>query len=153
MHYQFSRPTPMPPITGIRANHGDLYGDIFFFDYILIDLNTNCVIEERKFEQYITNRAHIYRGTVQVVRDYAEDHIWLSMFIKLTCVEWLAFCSFTILATGCIVMLFEHFNLYFFNQLDDGSLYRSLMDIFCVTPITLNLFIIALHLYKYTLKR
>src|SRR5699024_9760712 len=62
MHLLIGRISEMPKISGIAANHNDKFGSIFLYEYVLVDLSDDSVLEIRKFNTYLTNRRTIYRG-------------------------------------------------------------------------------------------
>ncbi|KAJ6219669.1 hypothetical protein RDWZM_005481 [Blomia tropicalis] len=62
MHYLVGRLTALPPVTGIRAYHSEHAGTIFFYDYKIIDLMNDVIIEDMFIMDHITNKHQIFRG-------------------------------------------------------------------------------------------
>ena len=133
----------MSLINGIRASHGDKKGNIFLYDYVLIDMNEDTVLEERIFMQFITNKPAIFRGRIAQLSNSTkaelQDSNRTNFLVEWTRTELVIIFCWLIMTSGGMVMFLEYFNGYFVCQKDDGSLFRSLFDILFVTPITLML--------------
>ena len=154
MNLLISMVRPIKSINGIRANHNDLKGFIFLYDYVLIDLNTENVMEICQINQYITNRSTIYRGKMFRKKEIENNPDLLIPLIPViwTRIELIIVGSLVAISDALFVMLCEYFNLYLFNYDQDGSLYRSFQDIFLASIFGTFLSFYLVLIYKHYLK-
>ncbi len=143
-------------ISGIRVSHGDPFGSIFLYEYVLVNAADDAIIEVRRFNTYITRRHVIYRGVP--VEDFDDRNEAEGMNfpelpqVLLTSFEALVIVSLVIILAGSLVMAFEYYNWYPVNQQQDGSLFRSLLDVLFITVILSPLGMIVL-IFKFYIKK
>ncbi|KAI2799853.1 hypothetical protein BLOT_014281 [Blomia tropicalis] len=155
MHCLIGRISPMPKINGIRAYHGDRDGTIFLYEYVLFDLIEENVIEITSYHEYLTNQPKTYRGTPLTNEDGEEVGLYPELpLMEWTNIELVIFSFFILMANGSMVMLLEYYNIYPAKIKDQqGSLYRSLLDVLIsLIPCVFLLGIVTLT-YKYCIKR
>ena len=163
MHYLVGRLTALPPVTGIRAYHSEHAGTIFFYDYKIIDLMNDVIIEDMFIMDHITNKHQIFRGFQSSkieepkIEPMADQQVnkkneTNSNLNEWTFIELLIIFMFIVISIGWFILMFEYFNWYFINEKDDGSLFRSLMDILFVCPIMFWILAIIIFIYKKRIK-
>ena len=151
------RISPLPDITGIRINHNDTHGTIFLYEFVIKDLlDDDKVIEIRKFNTYLTNRKTIYRGTTW---NGGDDDDQADYYPDLPVLEWtylelITISVFMVMLVNFAVMLIDYFNWYPNSMAQqDGSLYRSLLDVaYVILPSIILLAMVTLT-FKYYIKR
>ena len=128
-----------------------------FFDYILVNLEDGHLIDERQFNKMITNKPTVFCGikpTLEFeVLTKNEDEKKLEPFLQWNYSEIIIFVWLITMFIGVITLIFEYYNFYSFNRHDEGSLFRSLMDIFTITPLGFVLLTFIIYLYKYKIKK
>lgn len=141
-------------ISSVALNHGSRRGSIFLFDYILKDLSDDSVIQVVSFNTYLTNRRVIYRGQPWTEGEDDNDDYYPEVpVLELTLAETVHISTFIVLASGCAVVLVERYNLYYGSiSREDGSLFRSLMDILYLSPCFLLMLSLIVMSYKYYFK-
>ena len=159
MHCLIGRVTPMPPISYIRISHGDKNGSIFLYEYILISLPEEQIMEVRRFNTYLTNKATDYKG--KVVTDTVQGGEFCSFpiipQIKWTTIELAIISSVIIMFTGSVVLIIEYYNNLYIIIADDnlqqeGSMWRTLLDVIYVSPLALLLLVVLSIPYKFFMK-
>lgn len=146
----------MPPIAGLRLNHGRSKGSIFLYESILIDMTNNSVVEVHRFNTFITDKPTVFRGVTCNPNNLDPfDGLNLLELPKLdwTPSEYGIISSFFIMITGSVVLVFEYFNIFPINQEQEGSLFRSALSVSFTLLIVLPLFAATTLFYKFFLKR
>lgn len=144
----------MPPIYAIRANHNDPNNNfIFFYEWVLMDLKDNSIIEKKVVCEYIENKQKPFFGK-ECHKDGNDVGLYPELpVMEITRIEFVMITAFILLLIGALVMVFEFYNLYFICVDENGSLYRSFQDIMFISPIVLIVLLGTILLYKYYIKR
>ena len=158
MYYLFGCITPVPTIGGIEAHHNQGMEYIFFYEYTLIDLEDDSVIERGRINQYITNKSNVFQPT-RILDSIADNSADVGMYPELPEMRWTGLELFGIGSTfllilGEVIMLVEYYDLYI-NKVkhQDGSLVRSGLDLLYLLPLIVLLIVIILIVYKYNIKK
>lgn len=143
-------------ISGIRISHGDVFGSIFLYEYVLVNAQDDEIVEVRRFNTYITKKHVIYRG-VSVANFEDENEEEGMNFpelprVLLTNVEALIILALVVILSGTLVIIFEYYNWYPVNQIQDGSLVRSLLDVLFITTLVSPFGMIVL-IFKFYIKK
>lgn len=152
MIIEIERMLPLQPITGLRLGHSE-NGFIYLYETILIDSSSSSIIETRHFNTYLGSTG-VYRGKVFHGGADSEDGYFPELpVLEWTLLEMLVISFFLIMVAGNIVFLCEYFDLYPLDEKQDGSFYRSLLDVLFTLPLTMPLLASVTILYKYYFKR
>src|SRR5699024_7758317 len=105
-----------------------------------------------------TNKAIIFRGRpvptgFENMRDSANEPTHDNLLTEWTRIELMVISCTIIIIIVNLVMVFEVTNSYFAYTEDDGSLFRSLLDVFFVTPIALFLMFGISYLQRFFKKK
>lgn len=143
-------------ISGIRISHGDVFGSIFLYEYVLVNAQNDDIIEVRRFNTYITKRHTIYRGVSVANFDDENEEEGMKFpelpRVLLTNVEALIIFALVVILSGTLVIIFEYYNWYPVNQTQDGSLFRSLLDVLFISTLVSPLGMIVL-IFKFYIKK
>ena len=153
MHLLIGSQVPIGQIVGIQAHHNDKHGAIFLYEYVLIDLPTDKVLEVGRIEQYLTNKPTTYRTKLLCKTDN-EMGLFTRLPITWNYTELGFIAGMIIVLNAFLIILAEYFTICPLRcKHQDGSLYCSLFIIVCVMPISVFVLTVVTLCYKYYIKR
>lgn len=146
----------MPTLVGVRANTNDANNlGIFFYEFVLIDLKDDSVLDKRNVCEYIDNQQRLFYGKPSYVLE-GENEVGVYPELplqELNLFELAIIAGFILFFISMMVILFESYNLYLTCTREDGSLIRSLQDIIFIVPLSLLLQASTVTLYKHFIKK
>lgn len=155
MHLYVGTKVPLR-LLGIVVRHtGQKESFLFFYEYSVFDLKTRRRVEKRTIKSYIKSNPKLFKGTKCSGPDNRNEigKFPVLPIIELNLVEKTSIIAYIIILIGCLVMLFEFFNLVLAAKEEDGSLIRSYQIVLFVTPLVLAIQALTVLMYKYYIKR